>query len=337
MVFIHNNLEEINFVGKTVSIDDPLAVEITRFLITSILARIAVPLFFFTSSYLLFKKNDPYPVLLKKKIRSLAVPYFLWNALLILIYFLAQQIPFLKQYFATVIISELDLKGLLKLFIVRNGFGVGCSGPLIYQFWFVRDLFLCVVFSPIIKRLFKRLPLFSLVAVFLFFQSDLLYRGIRTAAFYFSLGCLAARFDLTYKNIERIRFTDIGLLFALIVALRFYFHFSSNAPLPFLSVLSILIGGILLLKISGIACKNERIFARLKYLAGFSFWVYATHGELIVVIKKLWAKFLPLSGAWLFAEYFGGTALCVALCLLAAVVIKKVAPRLYALFTGNRA
>ena len=338
VVFIHNKTTGVNFQDQVVALDIPIALKIAHLFIPDYLANIAVPLFFFMSSYLLFKKDDPYPVLLKKKIRSLFIPYVLWHTLFILFRFVAQQIPVLRQYFASVIIRELDLKGFVSLYIGGHFYGQSPSfDPFVVQLWFVRDLFLCVVFSPVIKYLIKQLPLFSLVAALLFFQSDLLYNRIRTAVFYFSLGCLAVRFNLSYKNIARIKFCDIGLLYALIVALQFYFHFSAQNAIEPLGLLNILVGSVLLLKISGRVCENERIFAALRYLAGFSFWVYAMHWECLNVIKKLWVKFLPLNGASLFVEYFGGTALCVAICLGAALLVRRIAPKVYALFAGGRA
>ena len=336
VVFIHNKPDHVNFQGKVVSPGIPVALEAVRLFISIYLGCIAVPLFFFISSYLLFKKDDPYPELLKKKVRSLAVPYVLWNTLFILLRFTEQQIPFLKQYFATLIIRECSLKDFVGFYIGRyidNGMLV----PFVSQLWFVRDLFLCALLSPVIKWLVKRMPAFSLVAVLLFWRSDWLYGEIRTALFYFTLGGLAVRFDLSYKNIARIRFWDIGVLFALIIILRFYFHFSAQTALAPLGVLNILVGGVLLLKISGRVCKDQRAFTALKYLAGFSFWVYAMHIDIIYSIIKLWVKFLPLNAVSLSAEYFIGTALCVGICLGAALLVKRIAPKVYAVFTGGRA
>ena len=341
IVFIHNNINTVNFNDKSVVLDIPLAQQAIRFFISGCVASIAVPLFFFMSSYLLFKKDDPYPVMLKKRVRSLLLPYVLWITLLIALRFIEQQIPFLKQYFATVIIRELKPKDFVSLYVGGHFYGKDHFQPFMGQLWFVRDLFLCTVFSPVIGQLFKRMPLFATVAALLFFQSSLLYDGIREAVFYFSLGCLASRFDLSYKNIARIRFLDIGLLYALIIALRFYFHFTfdftgKSTGMP-LGMLNILVGGLLLLKITGCACENERVHGVLAYLAGFSFWVYAMHWECLNVIKKLWVKFLPLNGTSLLFEYLLGTAVCVGICLLAAIVLKRIAPKVYAVLTGGRA
>ena len=338
VVFIHNQINSVNFAGETIRVKEPIVFEAVRIFISGYLGAIAVPLFFFISGYLLFKKDDPYPVMLKKKARSLVVPYFLWNALFFVVYYFAQQFPVIKQFIRRTIASNIDIKELARIFFGRyNEFGPGNFPPAAATLWFVRDLFLCVVFSPVIKWLVKRMPAFSLVAVLLFAQSELLYGGIRRALFYFTLGGLAVRFDLSYKNIARIRFWDIGVLFALIIILRFYFHFSTQTAASPLGVLNVLVGGVLLLKISGRVCEDERAFAALKYLSQFTFWIFATHYEIVAAIKKLWWKFMPLNGVSFFVEYFGGTALCVGICMGAALLVKRIAPKVYAVFTGGRA
>ena len=327
VVFIHSNISQVVFENEVITLEVPLIIDIIRTFISVFLASIAVPLFFFISSYLLFKKDDPYPVLIKKKMRSLFVPFCLWNGSLLLLFFISQRIPLLRQFFKPTILTQLHEKGVIAFFY----------GPLVYQLWFVRDLFLCVVFSPVIKWLVKRLPAFSLVAVLLFAQSELLYGGIRRAIFYFSLGGLAVRFDLSYKNIARIRFWDIGVLFVLIIILRFYFHFSAQTALAPLPLLNILVGGVLLLKLSGCVCENERAFAVLKYLSQFTFWIFASDPILVAPIRKIWIKCLPFEGAWLLAEYFGAVIIGICVSLGVALLLKRIAPKVYAVFTGGRA
>ncbi len=84
VVFIHNDfraseLAEIAAEGLGVPIFNQSAAGlwIQRFISEGI-ASCAVPLFFLFSSYLFFIKNDSYKTVLKKKLKGLAVPYFLW-------------------------------------------------------------------------------------------------------------------------------------------------------------------------------------------------------------------------------------------------------------------
>lgn len=341
VVFIHNVVTEVNFSDGVVTLDVPPAVDAVRRLISHVLGRCAVPLFFVISGWLAWQKEESYPALVKKKTRTLLAPYLVWNAAAALAFFLCQQLAALRPFFATIIISELDGKGWLGLFIGRDVEGAGAADsqmhPLVYQFWFLRDLFLCSLLIPLLKKAVQTIPLFTFFGVFLLLQSGLLYAGIRTALFWFTLGLFAARYGLRYAALERIRFADAGLFFALTTALDFLFYFLKADALATWNLIGILSGGILLLKISGAVCRNERVFAALKWLAGFSFWLYAAHDPFLMTpIKKLWVHWLPVEGYWMLLEYFGGAALCVGIALAAGVLVKKIAPGVFAFVTGSR-
>lgn len=93
VVFIHNNLRAEDILkGALVYGYTPFAYENGLFgrwvqiFISGGIANCAVPLFFMFASYLQFMKGDSYGVLLKKKAKSLLVPYFLWPLLNIGIY-----------------------------------------------------------------------------------------------------------------------------------------------------------------------------------------------------------------------------------------------------------
>lgn len=93
VVFIHNNLRAEDILKGALEYGyTPFAYENGLFgrwvqiFISDGIAKCAVPLFFMFASYLQFMKGDSYGVLLKKKAKSLLVPYFLWPLLNIGIY-----------------------------------------------------------------------------------------------------------------------------------------------------------------------------------------------------------------------------------------------------------
>ena len=102
--------------------------------------RIAVPLFFFISGFLFFYGvnvfgKSEYWYKLKKRVKRLLVPYLLWGVFAILvkyIFFLfGENCAYLFDgYFKCI------------YYVLWN--------PISYQLWFVRDLFLVVLISPLI-------------------------------------------------------------------------------------------------------------------------------------------------------------------------------------------
>ena len=87
VVFIHNNFttktiaEEFEKTGVLTLFKPNAFSEWTQLFISQGIARCAVPLFFLFAAYLQAKKNDTYPTLLKKRAKSLLLPFVIWTAI----------------------------------------------------------------------------------------------------------------------------------------------------------------------------------------------------------------------------------------------------------------
>lgn len=68
VIFIHNNPTEVNFADGTEIYTIPIYVNIIRELISNIIARTAVPLFFLISGFLLYTKETKFIPVLKKRV-----------------------------------------------------------------------------------------------------------------------------------------------------------------------------------------------------------------------------------------------------------------------------
>lgn len=116
---------------------------------------IAVPLFFFISGYLYFNKLDlhgdssyDFGVWKRKtrgRLKSLLIPYLSWNLLVLLLYFIAQQLTGDSTIMAKdgyKLIADYNLLDYGKAFFAIDSTGMPIDGPL----WFIRDLFIVSVF-----------------------------------------------------------------------------------------------------------------------------------------------------------------------------------------------
>lgn len=135
-------------------------------LISEVFASISVPLFFFIAGFLFFyKANFSFPVYLsklKKRAGTILVPYLFWNALVIGFFFLAQ------TFFASLLLGEnkliadYSIKDWLEAFWARpDPADYPNYRPIAFQFWFMRDLMVVMVFSPVIYMLVKYLRIFG--------------------------------------------------------------------------------------------------------------------------------------------------------------------------------
>ena len=147
---------------------------------------IAVPYFFLASGFFLaghiFNENNWYFFELKKRIKSLVIPFFLWNGLWIT-----------AMFAITLMLNLIHSRELLDNCntILINGITMGhpdkpppfCGGviydafaamglnpfslPFVQQLWYVRALILLVVISPLLKRFANPTGLILLFIIYL--------------------------------------------------------------------------------------------------------------------------------------------------------------------------
>ena len=104
------------------------------------LCRSAVPVFFIISGYLFFQnitefKKEAYSSKVKSRIRTLLIPYLLWN-FIALTENLIKHLPVLSSVFPNIHKQIIDINFFIGAFwVMPNG---GC--PILYPFWYIRDL-----------------------------------------------------------------------------------------------------------------------------------------------------------------------------------------------------
>lgn len=100
IIFIHSYTEKVVFTEESVVMQVPIWLYWIKFFVSRIISQCAVPGFFFISAVLLYKKNFTWVENIKKKLKTLLVPYIIFNTLWIVICFIAQNITFLRPYFS---------------------------------------------------------------------------------------------------------------------------------------------------------------------------------------------------------------------------------------------
>jgi peptidoglycan/LPS O-acetylase OafA/YrhL len=164
VTFIHFNLSDgLKINGIQHGLGNPDWFFFIVNFISEVLVRINVPLFFVISGFLFFYRTDfsetVYKHKLKSRAKTLLVPYLLWNSIAILwklIFFL----PVLSSFVRPVEI-DLSFTRIINTFFFdtdNRGIFIGPvhaeSSPEIYPIndplWYVRDLMLMAICSPII-------------------------------------------------------------------------------------------------------------------------------------------------------------------------------------------
>lgn len=317
VVFIHSEL--------SIPADMELFLYVER-LFSKCIPVVAVPLFLFFAGYLFFNKFESftfkfYKRQIKSRARTLLVPYLFWNSVVIVFFWS------MHKFAPTLINPDFENISNFSFIQILDCYWRGSGGfPIAYQFWFIRDLMIIMVLSPIIY-LFLRLRIIGLlICILAYFSGISRYIDI---AVYFYLGayCRIYRFDFTILN-KKLILLLLCVTFCLLIVLS---NIENNATLAKLYILS---GSIVLLNLPILAnspCK------RYKEISSGSFFLFCIHGIIVLLTCKLIAFTLHVYSQLLWCVvYFANIIFVVVFCLCLYYLTKKTFPKLLGITTGNR-
>ncbi|MBR4791104.1 MAG: acyltransferase [Treponema sp.] len=336
VVFIHANLtpdDALNYYHY--DFIQPKWIEVFKNFICSTLGGAAVPLFFLFASYLQFSKNDSYPTLLKKRSKSLLLPYILWTVITVILYFIAQSIPQTAPYFQNPINIVRNWKVLdwIKIFTYHN-LGEGLQTPLVYQFWFIRDLIILIVLSPVLKFLCRRLPGWTLI-----FVSVLALKGIpvffvnTNALFFYTAGYYFATYKISFFKIaDKIKTYEYTVLLALTILFDLLLEGKYN-----FSFVKTILSCLFFLKLSAIFIKHQNLYGKLEYLAGYSFFLYAVHTPFLgTSINKVTQRIIPLHGILCLFQFLLAALLTILFGTIFGILLNKICSPIFRILNGGR-
>jgi fucose 4-O-acetylase-like acetyltransferase len=333
VVFIHNAVIDagVNFLDGTQTFEAPLYVAKAKELAGTFTA-IAVPLFFLMSGFLLYIKDPDYMENLKKKCRTILLPYILWAVLVVVFLFTAQSFNVTKPYFANLIVRNFSPMDWTGVFVGHLGkFSKGY--PLVYQFWFLRDLFVLNILFVIIKKIIDICPGASFVLFFILWISGINIYIVNTGAlFFFALGYYIIKYNIDYKHLDNIKTMDMIIMYMITIIISLFF----KEKVIIISAINIIVGIIFFIKLSLQFIQVDTIYKLLAWFEKYAFWVYATHGIVIAAMIKISVKIMPMNGGWLLVHYFIVTLLCIFLLVVIGIGFRKIFPKIFSILTGGR-
>ncbi len=345
VVFIHNhftndNITTFNLAANTnhILVENNFVYWFKLF-ISEGLGRGSVPLFFVFAAFLQFSKEYRYLDLLRKKVKTILIPFFLWS-LATLIFYTIFSLLF-KNFISNAYNSKDVLQ--LNLWTIKDWFhffiGYKASGnnyPFVTQLWFVRDLFLLICLSPILSYLMKKIEkgLFILISIWFIcgFRSIIISNQ---ALFFYILGMYWAKEKIhCIEIVDSIKWYEIIPIFLLL----FVYTYTGNTSYVVTKNLIRITSAIILLKFSNIIIHNNKIFRIQEFLSRYSFFVYAIHQPLFLLIfRKLWLRILPMTNSFLsLLEYFCVSIVLIIISLLIGIFLDKFCKPFFRLLNGGR-
>jgi Acyltransferase family len=261
------------------------------------LGRSAVPLSLIFAGYLLAQGFDGsysgYTQRLKSRVHTLLLPFLFWNLFALGVYALAQALPATAGFMSGrhTPVASFHLRDYAQALLAVGG------APIAYQFWFVKDLMLLVVLSPLLLRGLKLAPLPILATL-----SFLWFTGLWTseviagrAALFFCVGLALGCHGADLFRLDR-HAKPITLLYAVLLTACALPVFASWQP--YLRFLTIAVGVPAFLCWSAWMVKSLRLTASLARLSTASFFVFAGHEPFLTVARKLAYVIVKPTTSW---------------------------------------
>ena len=309
--------------------------EIPNFVQTfvSALTSVAVPLFYTISGFLFFKgitSTGQCLYKIRKRVRTLLVPYLIWNIFFVLWFVVLTEIPHVSKYINSDILSNYSIQNplntLCNLFIKPAGF----------HLWFLRDLLLFVFLTPLLYVLINKtkwLPFFIILlttgGVTIFWLSS------------FTLGstlALCCKDGLNIVTNKRIIKTAIVFFFIYSISSGFgVFSVEHTIVKNYISQLSVLVfmvaiwGGYDIIVEKDHMPKNWLVFA-----FNYSFFIYLFHEPAFNIIKKMGLIIFGVGNVQLVVLYLVNPLIMVGIAVGVGYIIKRIMPKVYNVLTGER-
>lgn len=341
VVLIHTQIEVVNGMVGDMSVSYPFGgaypiYESVLYLFVKILTRVAVPLFFMFSGFLFFYNVEEFSISvyfnkLRKRIHTLLIPYIFWNILLFIVYYLSCLL--FPDVFKSSIVEGTAINNCLMALWNYNK--TGC--PINFPFWFIRDLMVVVLLTPIIYWLIKKIKYLISLFLGILWLAGLWFDVVGLsidAFFFFSIGAYFAICKHNFVTAIKDHSVLLGTLYFICILIAFITNsYDWNI---YIRRASILLGMAFVLAISAKYLAEGKLHINT-FLTESSFFIFAYHAIALPIVKRILTYIAPcttdihaviLYFLWALIIVLGG--------LLLYYLLRRCLPKTTAFITGGR-
>jgi succinoglycan biosynthesis protein ExoH len=334
------NLEASPFDGVSVG-EHELATFVSSFFLFFFFS--AVPLLSLISGWLFYSfldepADDPASSLfsrIRRRFSSLYAPLVTWNFLYLGV-MLALYLAFPEHALLDALNIDFDTADLTQY--LNAVFALDRS-PLAFQFWFVRDLFVATLLSPILWLLIKRAPYMAAAA---FFSVWLVNYDTRIflrpdVPFFFFLGGLVRSSRVNVGVGARATIILFGVYVLLVAARTLAPYLVDETALLTVYTRLMRLVGVLACWGLFLRAADTGLGISLSRWGPFAFFLFAAHFPLLAQVKLVLWNLLPVvNDFWMVAHYLASVVLTVAVCLGSAALLARYLPGLFGVLNGGR-
>lgn len=296
------------------------------------LCRVANPLFFMMSGFLFYYNvkslRDVYPKI-KKRVRSLLIPYIIWNIVFVLWYVILSYIPQVSNSINSDVFDHFTSiwSGMYYLFIQ----------PANFPLWFLRNLIVFVAVSPLIWYVISRAKWYSIIIFFIL--AEITHFG---GLLWFSVGASVAILS-SLEEVQRLinnKITIGCIIFYLVDSLwRAQFRDLTRVHTNYIYGLLCGICSFIAVWRGYDLIARGRILTDNKFIekiVGYSFFIYVFHEPTYNIIKKIPILIFGQSELVLFIFFLINPFILCGIAILLANFLQRFLPKLYNMLVGGR-
>ncbi len=343
VVLMHSRLTDI--AGGPITMDEYPLYHHLSLVLTEILFSIRVPLFFFIAGVLFFYNieyftRETYSRKIRNRFRTIFIPYIFWSVVAMLLYLSIEVItPGVSLGSKKAILDYTPFDFIRSLWTVpsEQSSGIVYSIPMVFQFWFLRDLMVTMLLSPLVFFSLKYFRYYFLIALFILAFLNIIpdspgFKALNL--FFFSFGAY-----LSINKINVIETFDRVYSFSgwttLVLTVCLFFSLGSQWYKPIYALYTVIcIAFVFSFTANRIKVQKWR---PIPFLTTAVFFIYASHGFITSFSVKILPKLLGVDKDWqLCLLFISIPAIVVLICVITFNISKKYFPRFTAFITGGR-
>lgn len=300
------------------------------------LGESGVPAFFFISGFLFYISKKTYQEKITSRVHTLLYPYLLWNTMFLSLYIGLYLIGHPQDILGKSI-GDYGLVDYIRAYIDRGEYSDGNNGPILCTYWYVRNLFILCLLSPIWYYLNKYLNALFVLILLGWWMSLHHNALLAESILFFNFGAYFAIHNINPLQITRK--WKVTYLFAWgFFAIADY---ASHFICPFVGAflihrLSLVLNICGFIYFADMIVKGDKTKVNT-FLAASVFWLYAIHDHLVIALRRFCVSyFSSYSDIIQVSLYFATVIIVTVICLISYQITKLFFPSFVNIATGSR-
>ncbi len=217
------------------------------------------------------------------------------------------------------------------------------SGPVLFPFWYMRDLMILMVLTPVIYWFIKHLRIGCILLLMVVYLLDIrmpwFSDTIVAATLFFSLGAYFSIMKQDFTDVLwRWRYVTITLTIVLIVSQTVTGSNMGDYSSQMVHLWLVLIQTFAFIITARALCRYRRLYKWNRKLAPSSFFIYASHIFILGYVSGIVRKLTPLNDTWYMQciDYLLTPMVCVAICIAVYAAGRRWMPGVMKVLMGDR-